>query len=369
FPPALLVVGWLAPALGFYGFLAAFLLAFSTKALHILQAMQQGLKKFKQFSSAHVTSSLLAAIASVIGASFFSNGVTAVFLRALAILLVAVGGLIYLNRFGRMTRKAFDEMWIYSKPITFAAFASTLIVVVDKYFLAAFSSMSSLGRYDISLALVSAILPFTVSLTMAMLPEVARHPEKILSYYPRISIANTAFLSAFGLTLYYYADIIINVLLGSEYVAGAVPLLRILALALPAMSFLGLNSSVYCAIGKPKASAFFAASLVITNIVFNALLVPDYGAKGAAVATLCTYFVIAVASTVMLWRRVRVGIRKTVLQLALFALFAAGYWLLDDPGFTVKTLLLLAFALATLALQRKMAAEVIETVKEFLPAK
>ncbi len=363
--PAYLLLKIVAPVLGDLGFFSAFVLAVALGLLAILEAMQQGLKKFNQFGATQAGSGVLAAVASVAGAILLLNGFLVGALRAVAVLAVTVAGLLYLKRFGRITRKAFDEVWAYSKPITFAAFASTLIAVVDKYFLAAFSSMSSLGYYDISLALVSATLPFTVSLTAVMLPEVSRYPKKILSYYPRIAAANTVLLTGFGLCLYYYADIVVSLLLGSEYIAGTVPLLRILALALPVMSFINLNNTTYRAIGMPKATAFYAVSLVAASIIFNWLLVPQYGAIGAAFATLATYLVIAVTGTVMLWRHVKVGIRKTVFQLALFALFAAGYWLLENPGFTVKTILLLAFGLATLALQRKLVAELIETVKSF----
>mgnify|MGYP006292146703 CR=1 FL=1 len=361
--PAYFFLQWVVPELGFNGFIASFALAFALATLAILQAMEQGLRKFKALSITASSSTLLAAALSLAGASLFVEGWVAGVLRAAAILAVSVAGLAKLGRFGTISRKAFNDLWAYSRPLALAGLGSTLIVVADKYFIAAFSKLESVAPYDISMVLVSAFLPIGVSLANVMMPNIARNNKKAAAYYNRVAAVNAALLSTAGIALYYYADLVINILVGAEYVAEGVPLLRVLSLALPIMAFKNLNGSTFRGLGETKRAAAYAFSLITANIALNALFVPAYGAFGAAAATLLTYVVVLGASTLDLHLRVGVGVKQALLQLALFAGFAGAYWLFDEPGFVVKTLCLVAFAFATLALQRKLVGEVIETVK------
>lgn len=361
--PAYCFLRWVVPSLGFEGFIASFALAFAIAVLALLQALQQGLGKFKGLGLSNAASTLLAAAFSLASASFLIDGAYAGLLRALAVLSVSVFGLLHYKRFGKVTRSAFNALWKYSRPLALAGLGSTLIVVVDKYFIAAFARFESIAPYDISLVLVTALLPFGVSLANVMLPSIARDSKKALSYYPRIAAANAAFLTCAGLALYYYADIVINVLVGADYLAEGVPLLRIFAIALPIMGFKNLNNLSFQGLGESKRAASYALSLVAVNVILNTALVPPYGAFGAAVATLFTYVIVLSVSTLDLRLRVGVGVRQALLQLALFAVFAAFYWLLPELNFFVKTACLAAFALATVGLQREIIREAIDAVK------
>jgi O-antigen/teichoic acid export membrane protein len=363
--PTYLFLRWAVPALGFEAFVASFALAFALSMFILFQSLQQGLGKFQGFGVANASLTLLAAALSLASASLFTDGAFAGLLRALAILVVSVAGLLYYKRFGRVTRNAFNKLWSYSRPLALAGLGSALIAVVDKYFIAAFAQLESVAPYDISLVLVTALLPFGVSLANVMMPSIARDSKKALSYYPRIAAANAAFLTLAGLTLYYYADVVINLLVGEAYLAEGVGILRVLALALPVMGFKNLNNLSFQGLGEPKRAAFYALSLVIVNVLLNSWLVPTQGALGAATATLLTYLIVLSASTLDLRSRVGVGVKQSVLQLILFAGFAAAYWLFDEPGFVLKTLCLAAFAFATMAIQRKLVGELIETVKGF----
>lgn len=363
--PAYYFLQWAVPALGFEAFVASFALAFAIASFVLLQSLEQGLREFKCFALTNAASTLLAAAFSLAAASLFVDGAFTALLRALAVLAVSIGGLVYFKRFGKPSRKAFDELWSYSRPLALAGLGSALIAVVDKYFIAAFAQLESVAPYDISLVLVTALLPFGVSLANVMMPSIARDSKKALSYYPRIAAANAAFLTLAGLTLYYYADVVINLLVGEAYLAEGVGILRVLALALPVMGFKNLNNLSFQGLGEPKRAAFYALSLVIVNVLLNSWLVPTQGALGAATATLLTYLIVLSASTLDLRSRVGVGVKQSVLQLILFAGFAAAYWLFDEPGFVLKTLCLAAFAFATMAIQRKLVGELIETVKGF----
>lgn len=86
-----------------------------------------------------------------------------------------------------------------------------------------------------------------------------------------------------------FAELIVNVLYGADYVA-TVPVLRILIWYF-IFSVMGVVRNVWIlAEQKQKYLWFINLSGVLLNIVLNAILIPRFGACGAAVASLATQF-------------------------------------------------------------------------------
>jgi PST family polysaccharide transporter len=83
---------------------------------------------------------------------------------------------------------------------------------------------------------------------------------------------------------------IINILFGSEF-ADAGPVLAIHLWASLAV-FLGVASSQFLLVEQLQKISFYRTLVgLVCNVILNLLLIPDMGAKGAAIATVVSYFV------------------------------------------------------------------------------
>jgi len=367
FAPLYLVFTLMAPALGSSGFAAAYLLAFGSSLFLILQSVQQGLERFKAFSAFNIASVATAGVLSVTTAFLWHDGLLASLARGASVFVVSIVGFASLKLFGKFDWKILKQLLDYSLPLGLAGIISAFIVVVDKYFLAAFKGVVEVGFYDVSYSFATAVLPLSTALLVTIAPRVIRNVSKLDAYYKRASVVNTVFLTVFALALFYYSDIIVFLLLGRAFVAGATMPLKILALALPLMAIFGLNGSVLTSINKPRVGALLAVLLVFASIVFNFLLVPSMGGIGAAWANLFSYLLIVSLGLAYLVKNFRVSLSKTLLQIVLFLVFAGFYFIFAERfGFTGKTVSFALFALLTFALQREAVFEIIDEFKKIL---
>ncbi len=353
----------LAPALGFSGFTAAYVLAFGLSLFSILQAGQQGLERFKAFSAVNVASVIVANVLAVATAFLLHSGLYAAFARAAGVLAISLVGIISLKLFGAFDKKILRQLFDYSLPLGLAGIISAFIAVVDRYIIAAFYNTAEVGFYDVSYSFAFAVLPLSSALLVTIAPKIIKNVSKLDAYYKRASVVNVVLLSGFALALFYYSDIIIFLLVGRAYVAGAVMPLKILALALPFMAIYGLNGSIFPSIDKPRVGAFLSVLLVFASIFFNFLLVPRLGSVGAAWANVLSYLVIVAIGLAYLIKNYRVSLGKTFVQIVLFLFFAVFYFLFAEKfGFTGKTAFYALFALLTITLQREAFAEVLHEI-------
>ncbi|MFW2512329.1 oligosaccharide flippase family protein [Demequina sp. SO4-13] len=97
---------------------------------------------------------------------------------------------------------------------------------------------------------------------------------------------------------------LVRLVYGETYV-DAGPLLAILMLGFPAISFGYVAVGLALASGKTKLYAITAATAAVFNIVANILLIPGYGAVAAAWTTVATEFAVAGTLLLVLTRRER----------------------------------------------------------------
>ncbi len=357
----------LAPSLGFLGFAAACALALAVSWFTILQAGQQALERFKEFSIFNVASVLSASVLAAAAAFLFHNGLYAALARAAAVLAVSIIGFYALKLFGSFDKKVLKQLFQYSFPLALAGIISSFIVVADRYFIAAFYNTAEVGFYDISYSFATAALPISTALIITIAPRIIKNVSKLDAYYKRASLVNVVLLTGFALALFYYSDIIIFLLLGSAYVAGAVMPLKILSLALPLMAVYGLNTSIFLSINKSRVGALLNAALVVASVLFNFLLVPKMGGVGAAWANFLSYAVLVSIGLTYLVKNYGVSLRGTLAQIVLFVVFAGAYFIFAERfGFAGKTAFYVLFAALTVVLQREAVKEIINEFRKIL---
>lgn len=97
-----------------------------------------------------------------------------------------------------------------------------------------------------------------------------------------------------GIVSFELAEDIIRILFGEEYAASA-PILRILGGVMVTNSMIVVLQLLMSGIDLHSQRVSFQASAIVFQIVLNALLIPQYGAIGAAIATLLSGAALVVA--------------------------------------------------------------------------
>lgn len=95
-------------------------------------------------------------------------------------------------------------------------------------------------------------------------------------------------VGVFGLSGYFvFARLGIIIVFGEDFLAS-VPVLRILSFAIPFMFLNSLFGSFLNATGKELIFTKITGVTALLNVLLNYILILNYGAEGAAIATLCT---------------------------------------------------------------------------------
>lgn len=260
---------------------------------------------------------------------------------------------------GSRTRVLVARSW----PLLINALLVNLFFRVDVFILQAVQGDEALGIYDASYKLINLVTIVPAYVTLAIFPAMARRsgdPDALAR-----TLRTTSYLLvwiAWGIVVITtaVAGSAIRVLAGSDYLPEAALLLRILIWFAP-LSF--LNGVIQYALVASEQQrrivpAFIAA--VTVNLALNLALVPQYGARAAAAATVATEVVILVAfafvsgesdlrtvtlrSLAQLWRPTLAGVLAATVAITVVArqreLLAAA---LAVTTFALLTLLLRVF--------------------------
>ena len=103
----------------------------------------------------------------------------------------------------------------------------------------------------------------------------------------------------FGLMMFLYSDMIITILFGVKYLA-ATNTLKIFALSLIFFAMRDINFSIMSGIGRVKERSRILWYAAIANILLCLLLIPFYGATGAAIATGIGFILMFIMTTIVI---------------------------------------------------------------------
>jgi PST family polysaccharide transporter len=180
-----------------------------------------------------------------------------------------------------------------------AGISVVLYMRIDQTMLGALSGARETGLYSIAVALSEVSFFVPVVLFTVMTPGMSRlHARDPIAYGERLqalfSLAiATAYVSiAIGLLV---APWLIPVVYGREY-ENVTPVFLLLLPALPFVS-IGVVQSMWTAhAGRQEQALVRTLSAAIINIALNVLLLPRFGARGAAVTTVIAYAVAGCAA-------------------------------------------------------------------------
>lgn len=172
-------------------------------------------------------------------------------------------------------------------PLGLVTLLLVLLIRVDTVLLSFLSGgdNTDVGFYSAAYRLIEATFFITWAISHAAMPWLSRQPEgpsEALARGSELGLKGiTAVLVPLGVLFCVLAEPLIDLLYGADY-AGAITSLRWLAVT---SVFYGLNYfAAMVLISRQRPSAFIRTALVVIvqNIVFNLILIPRYGADGAA---------------------------------------------------------------------------------------
>jgi O-antigen/teichoic acid export membrane protein len=247
------------------------------------------------------------------------------------------------------------ESW----PLLVNALLISLFFRLDVFVVQAFKGDRELGLYDAAYKLVNLVTIVPAYVTLAIFPAMAARSanrDELLRLQRAASLALVWIAWAVVTAGSAGAGYAIRLLAGAEYLPEAATLLRILVWFAPLSFFNGVVQFVLVAAGLQRRIVPAFCGAVAANLGLNLLLVPSFGARGAAIATVVTEVVIVLAFVMLtrrttvpaatprvliaLWRPTVVGLVSTAVALT------AAMWLGEHVAFPAAMLTFVAFGVA-----------------------
>jgi O-antigen/teichoic acid export membrane protein len=218
---------------------------------------------------------------------------------------------------------------------------------IDVLVLAQIRSPDEVGLYAAGYKFIDLAQALAVVIAAAMYPRLSRAApaEQERAQWAGRRLIELAVLGAAlaGALLVAAREPIVTILFGNAY-AASTPVVLLLGIAAPALVLNIVSGYVLAAAGRMKDVATLYGGAMVLKLVFNLLLVPIAGARGAAMAMLATEMSVGVGMLFLL--RARLGAmpgNRTAAAIAGAATVTAGAVLLPDPthGIIAATLAIL----------------------------
>lgn len=197
-----------------------------------------------------------------------------------------------------LSREKLRALLAFGLPLIPASLALFALNFADRFFLQRWSSLAEVGIYALGykLGMVTGVLvtgPFLMCWN-AYMYEVAEKPDG-RALMARVQVYFSLILTWASLAIAVLADVIVRVLSPPPF-WGAAAIAPIITLS---YVFFGVSYFFRSGIAITKRteySAYSVGAVAAVNLGLNALLIPTYGALGAAVATLVSFMLFAVVT-------------------------------------------------------------------------
>ncbi|GEB77844.1 hypothetical protein SIN01_21890 [Sporolactobacillus inulinus] len=211
-------------------------------------------------------------------------------------LIVRYKKLFYLRYFS-INKKLIKRMVLFGLPILVATSLSSLLNSLDRLSLRMWSDFYQIGIFTATLKIAAVLSIVQTSFTSFWVPTAYRWyaEEKNIAYYKVVSDSILLVMSVLAVGILIFKDLIVSILSSgyadSRYLIGFLCLQPIIY-TVSETTCLGIVFS-----RKSYLSIFVGVIAIIPNTVLNILLVPKYGAIGAAIATSVSYVFFFAART------------------------------------------------------------------------
>ena len=214
------------------------------------------------------------------------------------------------------------------------ACASTVYTNLDTVMLGFMTSDEMVGYYNAAVRIKSILVSIVTSLGAVLLPRASYYVEHgQMDQFRKITrkALNFVFLAAVPMMLYFilFAREGIFLLSGENYAGSVIPMQWIM----PTLLFIGLSNvlgiQILVPLGKERVVLWSIVAGAVTDVVLNVLLIPRFGASGAAAATSVAELVVLAVQFVILGKEARTAfcaVSYWKLMIALAVAMGASVW-------------------------------------------
>lgn len=226
---------------------------------------------------------------------------------------------------GEIVKHSQRDIFQFSYPLVLTTLITWLFQAFDKIALRQWSDFEELGLYSAAFRIVALLMvvqtTFTTFWTPVCYEHYEKHPED-RAFFAKTSRIISLIMFALAIVTILFKDLIV-LLLGSEFSTAAIimPFLIFMPMmyTMSETTVIGLNFSK-----KTKWHIVIAGAACLFNIIGNFILVPLYGASGAAVSTGLAYVLFFILRThiSLKYYYVDYGLKKVYTLLLLVSGFA-----------------------------------------------
>ena len=183
--------------------------------------------------------------------------------------------------------------------------ANVIYNKIDIIMLEKMIGSTEVGYYSGATKFIYPFMFISGAFMTAIFPKLAKHSEEKAKFKVIQNLA-LYYLGGIGIilstSLYLGADLIFQLFFVDKYDAS-IPVFKILVWYLAIVFIYGTISNSLVAKNRVKFLVYLNLIMIILNVVLNFLLIPDYGAKGAALATIICEILILL-SAIIYWKRI-----------------------------------------------------------------
>lgn len=179
-------------------------------------------------------------------------------------------------------------------PLIIASIFYLVYIKIDQIMLGVLSSSSQVGFYSISVRFSEAFNFVSVAIISTFLPQLMKSRENNQEFFNRDSQLLMDFLVKIAVSICVVITLIspslINLLYGDEFLISS----RVLMIHVWSLFFVytgTLNSRLMIIDNLQKISMYRTGVGALINVALNFILIPEYGAIGAAIATIIAKFI------------------------------------------------------------------------------
>jgi|TARA_B110000908_G_C10260347_1_gene458751 O-antigen/teichoic acid export membrane protein len=272
----------------------------------------------------------LAAVVAVVWLGWGLDGMLA--LQALVVLLAIPLAMLAVKRdiIISIDKNLMRQLLKFGHPFIYAGLAFWLFGAMDRWMLAAISSVEEVGLYSVAYRFSTVVLFVSAAFGQAWSPISMKvrsdYPGQYRSIYANVLLVLFSVMIILSGVVALFAGEVLSFLMPSNYIGAAMPL-AVLSLGVALQATQQVTAVGISLEKKTHLFARLSWISVLVNLVLNLLLIPTLGALGAAWATTLTFLVLTssylyytqILHTLPLDKRRMIGLCAVWLGLAIVA--------------------------------------------------
>jgi len=265
----------------------------------LIRSVFQGFQNMPAYAGMEFFWILFVLLLAVLSVGVLGQGIRGVAPAYLvATLVVIVFAFAYLgNRYPHVfkgkapaTKPLAKKLFVFALPVFVGGLGGLILGYMDTLMLTVLRTLPEVGYYQVARP-TSGLLEYLggalIIVFFPMVSELWARRERVILNSMLHFLIKFSFLLAIPAALVFisFPEIIIRLMFGENYLAGATTLQILGGSAITAILFVIL-ASVIAGMGKPTITAKVVGTMVCLNFVGDLLLIPPFGIEGAATATL-----------------------------------------------------------------------------------